>query len=75
MDKIETLQDIKVKIEELKNSDFKIEDFNLYGKNHKISALLRSAQICINSISRIDNISKETKKDFSKLFFTSEYEK
>ena len=63
MGKIETLQDIKLKIEEIKNSDFKIEDFNFYGENHKICILLRNAQICINAISRIDDISEETKKE------------
>ena len=63
MEKIETLQDIKLKIEEIKNSDFKIEDFNLYGENHKICTLLRNTQICINAISRIDDISEETKKE------------
>ena len=71
MGEIETLQDIKLKIEEIKNSDFKIEDFNFYGENHKICILLRNAQTCINAISRIDDISEETKKEFSKLFFTS----
>ena len=40
MGKIEILQDIKLKIEEIKNSNFKIEDFNFYGKNHKISVYL-----------------------------------
>ena len=63
MGKIETLQDIKLKIEEIKNSDFKIEDFNFYGENHKICILLRNAQTCINAISRIDDISEETKKE------------
>ena len=56
-----TIEDIKEKIEEIRTSDFQIEDFNFYGRNHKISVLLRSAQICVNSISNIDNISKEDK--------------
>lgn len=56
-----TIEDIKEKIEEIRTSDFKIEDFNFYGSNHKISVLLRSAQICVNSISNTDDIHKEDK--------------
>ena len=50
-----------------KNSEFKIEDFNLYGENHKICTLLRDAQICNNAISRIDDISDEGKKELYKI--------
>lgn len=59
--KTNTIEDIKEKIEKIRTSDFQIEDFNFYGRNHKISVLLRSAQICVNSISNIDDIHKEDK--------------
>jgi hypothetical protein len=67
MGKIETLRDIEEKIEEIKNRDFKIEDFNLYGENHKICTLLRNAQICNNAIYSINDISKEERKELHKL--------
>jgi len=63
---MKNLSDIKSKIEEIRNSDFKIEDFDFYGKNHKISILLRIALICTNAISSIDNISKEKKRELYK---------
>ena len=56
-----TIEDIKEKIEEIRTSDFQIEDFNFYGRNHKISVLLRSAQICVNSIDNSNDIPKEYK--------------
>lgn len=59
--KTNTIEDIKEKIEAIRTSDFQIEDFNFYGRNHKISVLLRSDQICVNSISNIDDIHKEDK--------------
>lgn len=67
MGKIETLRDIEEKIEKIKNRDFKIEDFNLYGENHKICTLLRNAQICNNAIYSINDITKEEKKELYKL--------
>lgn len=56
---MKTLSEIKDKIEEIKNSDFKIEEIAYYGKKHRVSNLLRSALICSNAIGGIDNISKE----------------
>lgn len=56
---MKTLSDIKEKIEEIKNSDFKIGKIEYYDGNHKVSNLLRSALICCNAIGGIDNISKE----------------
>lgn len=56
---MKTIGDIKEKIEEIKNSDFKIGEIEYYGRNHKVSNLLRSALICNNAIGGIDNISKE----------------
>lgn len=50
-----SLSEIKEKIEEIKNSDFKIGEF----ENHKVSNLLRSALICCNAIGDIDSISQE----------------
>ena len=61
-----TIKDIKLKIQEIKNSDFKIEDFNYYDGIHKRSTLLRKALICVNSIGSLDNISKEEKKELYK---------
>lgn len=60
---MKTLQDIKEKIEEIRNSDFKIDEFGFYGKNHKASNLLRSALVCENAICSISNISEEEKKE------------
>lgn len=56
---MKTLSDIKEKIEEIKNSDFKIEEIAYYGKNHRVSHLLRTALICCNAIGGIENISKD----------------
>lgn len=56
-----TIEDIKEKIEEIRTSDFQIEDFNFYGRNHKISVLLRKTLICINSIDNSNDIPKEYK--------------
>ncbi len=56
---MKTLSDIKEKIAEIKNSDFKVGEFEYYDENHKICNLLRSALICCNAIGCIDNISKE----------------
>ena len=67
MGKTETLRDIEEKIEEIRNSSFKTEDFNLYGENHKISTLLRCVQICNNAIYSINDISKEEKIELYKL--------
>ena len=64
---MKTLQDIKEKIEDIINSDFKIEEFNFYDKKYKASNLLRSAQICLNSIGSVHNINEEEKKDLYKL--------
>ena len=58
---MKTLQDIKEKIEEIRNSDFKIDKFEFYGKNHRVSSLLRSALVCENAICSISNISEEEK--------------
>ena len=56
---MKALNDIKEKIKEIKNSDFKIEEITYYDKNHKVSNLLRSALICTNTIGSIDSISRE----------------
>lgn len=56
---MKTLRDIKEKIEEIRNSDFKIGEIEYYNKNYKVSNLLRSALVCSNAIVNIDNISKE----------------
>lgn len=65
MGAIETLKDIKDEIEIIRNSDFEIEEVSFNGENHKISVLLRRVQLCLNSISRIDGISKEEKSELS----------
>lgn len=63
---MKTLSDIKQQIEEIRNSDFRIEEFDYYNKNHKVSNLLRSALLCNNYISRIDNISEEKTTELRK---------
>lgn len=63
---MKTLSDIKQKIEEIRNSDFKIEDFNDCSKNHKFCRLLRKALLCRNSICYIDNISEEESEELYK---------
>lgn len=52
---MKSLSEIKEKIAEIKNSDFKIGEF----ENHKVSNLLRSALICCNAIGDIESISQE----------------
>lgn len=59
---MKTLNDVKVKIEEIRNSDFKIGEIKYYHEDYKASYLLRSALLCINAIGSIDNISKEDKE-------------
>lgn len=56
---MKTLSDTKEKIEEIKNSDFKIGEFEYDEVTHKVSNLLRTALLCNNYIGSIDNISKE----------------
>lgn len=56
---METLSDIKEKIEEIRNSDFKIEEIRICKKNYKVSTIFRSALICHNAIHTIGKISKE----------------
>ena len=56
---MKTLSDIKEKIEEIKNSDFKIGEIEYYNENHKVSNLLRSVLLCSTAIGSIDNISNE----------------
>lgn len=56
---MKTLSDIKEKIEEIKNSDFKIGKFEYYDESYKVSYLLKSALICWNAIGNMDNISKK----------------
>ena len=59
---MKNVHEIEVKIEKIKNSDFKVSEFNYHDKNHKVSNLLRSTLICINAIDSIDDISKKKKK-------------
>ena len=56
-----TLEEIKEKIEEIRNSDFKISDFGFCGKNYKVSNILRSALLCSSAIGMCENITKEEK--------------
>lgn len=60
---MKVLTDIKEKIEEIRNSNFKIGEIEYNGENHKFSNLLRSALICINAIDGVDNISKEEREE------------
>lgn len=55
---MQTLSDVKKKINEIKNSDFKIREIDYYNGKQKVCNLLRSALICCNAISSIANISE-----------------
>lgn len=63
---MKTLNDIKEKIAEIRNSDFKVGEISYYGNNYKVCYLLRTALICCNGIGSIGNISKEEKKELYK---------
>ena len=56
-----TLDDVKKRIEEIRNSAFQVSDYNFGGNNIKCSKLLRSAQKCILSIYDIENSSSKEK--------------
>ena len=60
---MKSLQDIKEKINEIRNSNFKVFEFKFFYKGYKAVDLLRNALICINAISMIDNVSNEEKKE------------
>ena len=57
-----TLYDVNKKIEEIRDSDFIVEDITIYYTPNKVCNLLRKALICKNYISSIDDASKENKK-------------
>lgn len=63
---MKTLSDINEKMEEIKNSNFKIGEIEYYGRNHKVCNLLRSALICCNAIGSVDNISEEQVTELDK---------
>lgn len=52
------LNEVKEKIEEIRNRDFKTQAFKCWDKTYQVCTLLRSTLICNNAIGGIDNISK-----------------
>ena len=57
-----TLNEILDKQEEIRNSDFQINDYNFYGDKIKYSKLLRLALLCFGSICNVFDASDEEKK-------------
>ena len=47
---MDSYQEIKEKMDKIRNSDFKIEEYSFYSQNHLYSMLLRDALECFNMI-------------------------
>lgn len=60
---MKTLLEIKEQIEEIRNSDFQIDEFVSYDGNYKVSKLLRIVLLCVNAIGTSKDFSKDEKKE------------